>query len=318
MFGRHHERSSYMKKIWLVTFYFFSTLMGTLDGFAQERVIKPGDTIEIIVYGHQELSRVVTISAQGTIDFPFVQNIPVDGLTLEKMRELLVVQLARYLESRPIVTVRFVQSQTIQVQVLGMVANPGTQQLPLHSRMQGAIGQAGGALPGAKLESINLLRSDNGTQRQGTFSLDRFLLTGELEQNPVLQDGDIIILTGNPIAGQLKVLGAVQKPGMYTPEFGATLLDMLFMAGGMNQEADLKKIRYITMGGQKSYEIKINLEDYFVSPQNFKMPIVKPGDIIFVPQKGKGILSSVLPTVQQLLVIGQFVYYYYLIQKIKD
>ena len=71
-----------------VVFIFFICLLNTPKIFGQEQKIKPGDAIDIMVYGHQELSRVVTVSPKGTVDFPFLQNIPVDGLTLNEFRDI--------------------------------------------------------------------------------------------------------------------------------------------------------------------------------------------------------------------------------------
>ncbi len=67
----------------------------------QERRIKAGDAIEIVVYGHQELSRVVTVSQDGTIDFPFMQNLPVDGLAIDKLREIIVASSRATLRNFP-------------------------------------------------------------------------------------------------------------------------------------------------------------------------------------------------------------------------
>ena len=84
-------------------------LLGSvISAEGQNATIKPGDKIEIVVYGHAELSRTVTVSQRGTIDFPFLQSLPVDGLTLDRLREIIFAQLSKYLDSYPVITLNFV------------------------------------------------------------------------------------------------------------------------------------------------------------------------------------------------------------------
>lgn len=264
---------------------FISLLILISKASSQDRKIRPGDSLEITVYGHQDLSRVVTVNPQGTIDFPFMQNLPVDGLTLERLRELIVAQLSRYLENYPVVTVSFAKSSTITVNVLGQVVNPGIIQIPQNSTLQGAIWQAGGAVPGAKIKSIQLIRNQDGEQKSYNYNLESFLLNGDLKQNPVLINEDIIIITGNPVYSNVKVLGCVNNPGTFTSFSEANVLEMIFQAGGTSDDANLSKIRHISPGREKSFEVRIDLNKYLKSPEYFTLPEVKAGDIIYVPKK---------------------------------
>ena len=276
--------------------WFSIVLLFTITVFAQDRLIRPGDTIDIVVYGHEELSRVTTVGANGSINFPFMQNIPVDGMSLEELRKFMVAQLSRYLESQPVVTVSFAESNMIVVSVLGHVTNPGTQQLPLVGTLQEALSIAGGPLPGANLESVNVLRENEGKLTRKQYNLHRLSLLGDLDQNPVLKDGDIVLVTGNSVFSSVKILGSVSDPGTYEPTQGATVLDMIFIAGGMTQDADIKNIRYVSPSAKRSKELEIDLDRYFKDPYNYELPRVQPGDIIVVPQKNqfwKGFLSVV-------------------------
>ena len=298
---------------------FCSLLILTGKGETQERPIKPGDSIEIVVYGHQELSRVVFVSPQGTIDFPFLQSVPVDGLSLDKLRDLIVAQLSRFLDTRPIVTVSFAKSQTITVSVMGHVKNPGVFGLPLQSRLQGAIGGAGGTLPGAKINEITLLREKDGEIINSTYNLELFILQGDMQQNPTLIDGDIILITANLMLTEVKVFGSVNDPGNYGSFYGATVIDMIFQAGGLANDADQSKIRYISPSTEmeKSKEIRIDLNEYLKAPDDYKLTLVKAGDIIIVPKKKKSIWGTTLSLARDFLVVGQFLYYYYLVKRLQ-
>ncbi len=280
-----------MKKI-LMFLLLLSLLAGAL--FAQERKIKAGDVIEIVVYGHTELSRIVTVNPQGAIDFPFMQSVPVDGLSLDKLREIIVATLSRYLNTYPVVTVSFAKSNTINVNILGMVKRPGLVAVPLNSSLQGALTMAEGVAPGARINEIMVVRNIDGRLISATYDLEKFLLDSDFKQNPTVSDGDIIMVAGNPVLSSVKVLGAVRAPGIFDNYMGATVLDMIMRAGGPLEDAQLNKIRYISPSRKKSAEYVIDLE-LFLNTQDFsKVPAVKAGDIIYIPKKKnywKGVLS---------------------------
>ena len=298
----------------LIIAIFFMLIMPALL-FSQDRKIKAGDAIEIIVYGHEELSRKVYVSPQGSVDFPFMQNIPVDGLTLDKLREVIVAQLTRYLTSPPVVTLSFAKSASISVSVLGHIANPGIVSLPLESRLQGAIGKAGMVLPGANVKDVTLLRDNNGKLESKSFNIELFLLGGDLIHNPVLKDGDVIVITYNPIFAEVKVLGCVNIPGKFNSFPNATVLDMIILAGGFTEEANQSKVQYISLSQETKLEIKIDFDTYFKNPESIaQLPQVKPGDIIIVPTK-KSFIRTAWGVVKEVMPLMQIIYWVYLIRR---
>lgn len=279
----------------LQAYFIFILFCATLL-FGQDRIIRPGDTIDIVVYGHQELSRIVTVNSSGAIDFPFMQNIPVDGMTLDELRRFMEAQLSRYLDGQPVMTVSFSDTKMLIVSVLGQVANPGTIQLPTEGTLQEALAKAGGPLPGASIESINVIREEDGKKQKFQYNLYRLNLLGDLKHNPTLKNGDIVLVTGNSIFSSVKIIGSVSDPGVYEPPQGATLLDMIFLAGGMTRDADITKIRYVSPSSKESKQLDIDLDAYFKAPYSYDLPRMLPGDIIIVPEKNqtwKNVLSIV-------------------------
>ena len=292
---------------------FFGLLCLTALVSAQERRIKAGDGIEIVVYGHEELSRIVTVSPQGTIDFPFMQNLPVDGLTLEKLREIIVAQLSRYLETFPIVTLNFAKSNVININVMGMVKQPGIRQMPLYSNLQGAIAAAGGTMPGARISEIQLMRGEPGKMAVTKYDLEKFLLEGDLKQNPALIEGDVIMVTAGDMLNNVKVIGEVRLPGAFEEFTNATVIDMLMRAGGPTATADIKKIRYVSPSRKKGIEYRINLEEYLAATTTYPNPEVKAGDIIYVPKKPDS-WRTYLPIASTISSVMISIYYIYRIQ----
>jgi protein involved in polysaccharide export with SLBB domain len=276
--------------------------------YSQERPIKPGDTIDITVYNHPELSRVVSVSSQGTIDFPFMQSLPVDGLTLDRLREIVVTQLTKYLNTYPLVTLSYAKTTTLSVNVLGMVNKPGVIQLPLYSTLQSALSMAGGYMTGSHIQEVSLTRVVKDETVTSIYNLEKFLLEGDWKNNPFLQDGDIILITGNPFLGTVKVLGAVYKPGAYDSYMGANLFDMLLLAGGPTVEANLKSIKFISTSRKKTINISFNMEKYLSAADYSRLPRVEGGDIIIVKLK-RNYLKSLLSVVGTVGTLATAFYY---------
>jgi polysaccharide biosynthesis/export protein len=298
-------------KIWRITSFL---LLLSLSLFAQSRKIKPGDTIEIIVYGHQELSRLVSVSPQGTIDFPFLQNWSVVDLTIDELQEVIVAKLSRYLSATPLITVGFAKSNTINVNVLGMVMKPGIIQTPLYSTLQGAISAAGGFAPGARINEVGVMRNDDGKMVSHTYDLEQFLRSNDLACNPILEEGDIVLVSGNPMLTNVKVVGAVRTPGLFNLYTGATILEIIMQAGGPLEDANMSKIIYISPVNSQNQELKIDLLKSLKERTIANLPVVKPGDIIYIPKK-KNYLRTILSISRDLTTIALGAYYISRIKK---
>ena len=260
-------------------------LMIPFSLISQERLIKPGDAIQIIVYEHAELSQTVTVAGDGTISYPSLEGLPVDGISLQRFREIIVAQLSRYIERSPLVTVRFAETYPTRVTILGQVANPGVHIVLNTSTIQGAVIAAGGFSAGAQLSQIKLIRSEGENKTSHTVNMERFYLSGDPSTLPELKDGDTIVVPGNPIATTVKVLGSVQRPGSFEVSFQTSLLDILFMAGGPTEDANLKSIKIASLVNPDAQEVNINIKKIWKSKNLKAVPIVVPGDVVFVPPK---------------------------------
>ena len=63
------------------TWMLAACLVTTVPAFAAEYVLGPEDEIAVSVWMHPELERKVTISADGSITFPPLGEVPAAGLT---------------------------------------------------------------------------------------------------------------------------------------------------------------------------------------------------------------------------------------------
>ncbi len=272
-----------MKYLFVILFFIYS--LNSTVIYSQERVIKPGDILEISVTGNEALSQAVIVKPDGTIEFPALQGVPIDGIPLERFQEILIAQLSRYLPLTPLVFVKFGESYPIRVTVLGQVALPGLYRITNTSTLQGAIAVAGSFTPGAQLTRIRLLRNSGDDQNEQVINLEQFYLKGDPNLLPVLEDGDIIVVPGNPLATKVKILGSVESPGSYDVFFQTTILDVIFMAGGPTDDANLNDIKIISQTGEAPRKVRLNIKDFFKANSNLSFPVVFPGDVIYVSRK---------------------------------
>lgn len=287
------------------------------SSYAQSQRIQKGDILEIAVYGHQELSKTIKVQSDGTVNYPLVSNIPIDGLYLDEFRDVLTAQVSKYLGERPIITVRFSESLNVSVVVLGQVAVPGEYLVSKNATVQGAITQAGGFTPRAQIEEVKLFREIDDKTDITYVNLYNFFIKGNPELLPGLEEGDIIVVPGIPGTHDVKVIGEVEQPGSYTVFQGANLVDALYLAGGPTDMASLKKIRIVSPLSRVSKDSYFDLEKCLHADiNNFKdIPEINPGDIIYIPKRSgfwrglfnftKGFTSLVAPIVMIIYYLNR-------------
>lgn len=264
---------------------FLAIFLCTTSVLCQQAKIKPGDIIEIMVVGQEAMSQSVIVKPDGTVDYPGLQGLPIDGITLQRLQEILIAQLSRYLETTPLVFTRFGDSYLIKVTILGQVLAPGLYPIASTATIQGAISAAGGIIQGAQLSNVKIIRMEDQERREINVNMEKFYLHGDPTTLPALKEGDTIIVSGNPLATKVKVIGSVQNPGNYDVFLKNTILDVIFMAGGPTDDANLKKVKIISLNTQTPREFNLNYDDLLNSDNLRKTPIVIPGDVVFVPKR---------------------------------
>lgn len=161
--------------------------------------LRPGDSLDINVMGFDELSTKqaagVLIRPDGTISFPYIGEIAVQGLTVGELSVRLTEQLKTYYKD-PVVTINLVKFSTMRVYVLGQVTKPGLYELDRSRNLVDAIGMAGGWTKDAAKTKIMLIHVDS-KKPPTKINLLKFLTKGDLSQNPSLQEGDVVYLSEN-------------------------------------------------------------------------------------------------------------------------
>jgi protein involved in polysaccharide export with SLBB domain len=257
----------------------FQTLQSQTTGISR------GDILEINVYGHEDLSKNVEVEADGTVDYPLITGVPIDGLSLDEFRKMLSLQITKSFNESPIVSVRFSHSIIVNVTVLGQVAVPGEYQVVKTSTLQGAIARAGGATSRAQLDSVRVIRRVDGVKTVIPVNLFRFYMRGDPDLLPILEDGDIVSVPAISGTNDVKVIGEVRNQGSYPAVQGASVLDVLLMAGGPTKDAALNRVRLVSPRFRKKHGIRVNLQILLKGELDGSAPTVQAGDIVVVPNR---------------------------------
>ena len=192
----------FMKKTaWIVLAVFLICFL-PLHVFADEKtaaqpvidyVIGPGDVLDISVWKDQALTKLVTVLPDGKISFPLVGPIMAGGTTLDQLSKELEKKLSRFVPDLNL-NVLVSQVNSHMVYVIGRVNNPGRFILNTNIDVMQALAMAGGLTPFAEQGNVKIFREAQGGKKIFDFDYDDVAKGKKLEQNIMLQRGDMIVV----------------------------------------------------------------------------------------------------------------------------
>lgn len=160
-------------------------------------VIGPGDTMEIFVWGNEELSTVGIVRPDGKFTTRLVEDLQAAGRTSTELARDIEKAYAEYVR-QPVVSVivnGFVGVPEQQVRVVGEAAQPAS--IPFYQRMTllDLMIAVGGLTEFADGNGSVLVRNENGRQVSYAIRLDDLLRDGDISANLLLMPGDIVIVS---------------------------------------------------------------------------------------------------------------------------
>lgn len=203
--------------------------------------IGPGDVMVLVLTGEVELVHQLQVTREGFIVIPQVGQLYVGNVTLADLKALLRQRLGRVYSGIPRGTTHFditiARLRTIQVFVVGEVAQPGAYQLASVATVLNALYAAGGPTERGNFREV---RVERGGKAFSSLDLYEYLMRGSTASDVVLEQGDVVFV---PIRGvRVSVTGAVTRPAIYELRAGETLADLVRMAGGFRADAELARV----------------------------------------------------------------------------
>ena len=158
--------------------------------------IGPGDSLNIFVWRNPEFSVVVQVRPDGMISTPLVEDMLAVGKTPTKLARDIEGVLETYIKSPSVnvMVTNFQGTPEDMIRVVGQAQNP--QAVPFRDGITVldvmiAVGGLGEFAAGNRAK---LVRKINGTNVEYRLLLSDLLNKGDIEQNILLQPGDILII----------------------------------------------------------------------------------------------------------------------------
>lgn len=205
----------------------------------------PGDELTLVLTGAVELAYNLEVSREGLIFIPDVGQVPVNGLSLEQLEDVMYSRLGRVysgVSRSPSAPTRFALSvnriRVNQIFVLGEVERPAAYQVSGIGTVLNALYQAGGPTENGSFRQVEVYRAGG---RAAVVDLYDYLIRGSGSAEIRLEHNDRVFVP--PAGTQVRIEGAVRRPAIYELAAGETLADLLAFAGGLQADALVRRIQ---------------------------------------------------------------------------
>jgi protein involved in polysaccharide export with SLBB domain len=153
------------------------------------------DTLQVDVFGHEDLNKTLKVSPHGSINVPLIGAVRADGRTVDEVAREITEKLAADYLRDPHVSVSVWEYLSQWVNVIGEVAQPGRFALTGPTSLIDVLSQAGGLTPKAGGEITVTRRADEvdpAAAGQVFHVQVEQLFAGETKLNLKMRPGDVI------------------------------------------------------------------------------------------------------------------------------
>ena len=156
--------------------------------------VKAGDTLLVSVWKEPDLQGPVLVRPDGMFSFPLTGQLDARNKSVAELQQELTTKLKKFI-SDPVVTVSIQEIKGNKVDVIGQVQKPGDFVVNPRVDVMQALSMAGGTTPFAALGDIMILRrTDTGQQQALPFKYTDVVRGRNLQQNIMLQAGDVVVV----------------------------------------------------------------------------------------------------------------------------
>lgn len=225
----------------------------------------PGDEVIIDIWGASENTIRQQISPEGNIQVSGIGPVHLNGMTIKEANSYLQGEFAKIYAGisgeQPTSQIKLTLGdiRTIQINVMGEVAVPGTYRLSAFSTVFHALYRAGGVNGIGSLRSIRVVRAGKTIADLDVYQL---IMSGKMTDDIRLQEGDFIMV--KPYEALVQIEGKVKRPMFYEMKPTETVATILEYAGGFTGDAYKKAVRLIRKSGREHQVFNVDEMDYSV------------------------------------------------------
>ncbi len=233
-------------------------------------VIGPQDNLSIIVTDETDLTGKYRVDSDGTISMPYLQRVPIAGLSLQEAQEKITMLLKKDFIRNPQVRVEVAEFKARSVLITGSVRTQGKVTLPGTTMgLLEALALAGSADANASNEVLVMHPPKPGEKAPEPIVINRKELElGKAGRDITLQDGDIVNV---PIAKRFYISGFVKNPGSFVLDTGTTVGQAIILAGGLSDRGSDRRIKVGRVVNGKSVDVDVNMEDKVLPNDEIKI-----------------------------------------------
>jgi polysaccharide export outer membrane protein len=285
----------------------------------------------------------------GTATLALIGSVQLTGLTLGQANRWLTSVYSRLLV-RPELFLQVVRTRPMTITVIGEVERPGLYQLnprgegsavegapatnPGFPTVVTAIQKAGGITLAADVRNVTLRRrlpGFDGQQKQMSLNLAELLQVGNQRQNPLIFDGDTVVVAKasaplpdevlrlsatnlSPQSINVNVIGEVKRPGRIQLPANVPLVQAVLAAGGPDDwRANTGNVELVRVNRNGTAQRQVFKLDYSRGVSNGLNPPLRDNDTVIVNRSVYGETVDVLrQVVVPLTSVANFLNYYYL------
>lgn len=258
-----------------LVFFLLFTLLSTCAN--ADYTLGGGDSIRVLVYGDQDLTRETRVAEDGLITIPLIGEVPVGGLTTIQAEKKIAEKLKTGgFITNPQVSVLIVEFMSKTVSVLGGVLKPGRYPVTHPTDVIDILAEAGGLNVDAS-EIVTVVRGN----KRSEYDLNEIVEQRNLnDQDIMLKGGETVYVSVRDVA----VSGQVSRPGKYGIQGGTRKIsDFVALAGGTIETAG-ETLFFTTMRSGTPVTQEINIDELFKTPGMESNKNLLPGDVIYVPK----------------------------------
>ena len=224
-----------------------------------------GDEVIIDIWGVNQVTYRETISPEGNINISNVGPIYLNGMTIGEAEKYLKKELSKIYSgidgenATSEMKLTLGQIRTIQVNIMGEVAVPGTYNISSFSNIFHALYRAGGIGKLGSLRNIHLMRNGKKIAEVDVYD---FILKGKTMDATRLQEGDVIIVPTYEML--VDIQGNVKRPMYYEMKERETVKSIIDYAGNFTSDAYTKNLRITRQNGKEYQVLTVDKIDYSV------------------------------------------------------
>ena len=255
-------------------------------------IVGPGDILSVNIWTSPPLNFLVQVTVEGTVIIPTVGEVKVAGRTLSDAKKEMMQKIrAKYISGE--ISVTLVAPRTFYITITGYAPRDEKYKVRSIDRVSNALALVFQPIDTFRIER-RILMADSVNfrkiqlRRNGAIlnvDLRKYFATGDDKYNPYLLEGDWLILQRRDPNSFVSIYGAVNKPGSYEFVEGDKLRDIIEIAGGTLESADIERIEISRLDEQGKIKEKIYVNFKDILNGSVEDISLERNDRIFVPEK---------------------------------